>query len=137
MVTHDVTAMTLHEVARRTDTVMMMVTALIPAASVIYVAVFIDDPTTRSIAWFAWAIVTLALVSALFAVWRLEERGAISNTARRTARKALWIGGLVFATAAVLAILWPAAPWRLRLQAGALLCSLLVAWAYLKPLLKE
>lgn len=117
--------------------VMMMVTAFLPAGSVIYVAVFIDDPKVRKIAWLSWAGVTLVLDGCLFAVWRLEERGAISAGAKRAARKLMYWTGLVFAGASVLAILWPSVPLALRVKAGVVLCGVLSGWYYLKPMLKE
>ena len=95
-----------HGLRQRPLTMVMMMAAIYhPAGSTIYVAVFIDDPKIRKIAWASLTGVTLFLLGALLVVWKLEERGAISDGAKRIARGLMYWTGLVFAVASVLGIL--------------------------------
>jgi hypothetical protein len=126
-----------HGLRQRPLTMVMMIAAtFIPAGSVIYVAVFIDDQKMRKVAWLSWAGVTFLLLVGLLAVWRLEETDAISEGPKRAARGLMYWIGLVFAVGALVVTIWPDIPFALRVKAAGLLCATLTGWIYLKPLLR-
>lgn len=103
----------------------------------IFAAIGVDDPGKKTLAWCGWSIGALLLFSALLAVWNAERKGTISDAAKRHARLILYIGAWVACIAIGILILWPDVPWGLRVKAGALLCGIITALSFLRPIMRK
>ena len=102
----------------------------------IYVAIGIEDPKKQPIAWVIWAVVALFLFLVLLAVWNAEKKGLLSDKAKRSAWRLLYVGGLAIAVVCVGGIVWPGVPLGLRVKAGAVLCGILTGLGFLRPIMK-